>query len=85
MKTLIITAHPKPDAFTHAIAEKYTLSAEKSGKEVTILNLYNDKLRQDFFEFSDIRNLPSDPKRGQIQLLIKKADEIIFIYPLWWG
>jgi putative NADPH-quinone reductase len=63
MKTLIITAHPKPDAFTHAIAERYSFSAEKSGKEVSVLDLYHDELRQDFFEFSDIRNLPSDPKR----------------------
>jgi len=85
MKTLIITAHPKQDAFTHAVAASYYKSAEHAGKEIELLDLYRDELRQDFFEFTDIKNLPSDPKRGQIQLLIKKADEIVFIYPLWWG
>jgi NAD(P)H dehydrogenase (quinone) len=84
MKTLIITAHPKTDSFTHAIAERYAKSAFVEWKEVDMLDLYRSELRQDFFEFSDIKNLPSDPKRWQLQLLIKKADEFVFIYPLWW-
>jgi putative NADPH-quinone reductase len=84
MKKLIILAHPSSTSFSHSIAKKYEESATSAGHEVTVLNLYTSELRQEFFEFADIKNLPSDPKRGTLQLLIKKTDTLVFIYPLWW-
>jgi putative NADPH-quinone reductase len=63
MKTLIILAHPSPTSFSRAIAERFEISAVSAGKEVQMLDLYNSNVQQEFFEFQDIKNLPSDPQR----------------------
>ena len=84
MKTLIITAHPSSKGFTHQIAKNYKDGAEKSGREVAIMDLYSDEFKQDYLSFEEIKNIPADSKRDKIQAKIKVADELIFIHPLWW-
>ena len=63
MKTLVIVAHPNKNSFSQAIVERYAHSAISSGKEVEVIDLYTSEFRQDFFEFADIKNPPSDPER----------------------
>jgi NAD(P)H dehydrogenase (quinone) len=45
MHSLIITAHPSSQGFTHAIAETYKEAKEKNGHTVEILNLYTTELK----------------------------------------
>ncbi len=84
MKTLIITAHPSSQGFTHKIANSYKKWAKKIWKKVEILDLYDKKYKQDFLTFESQRDFPEDPVRDIIQKKIKAADEIILIFPIWW-
>lgn len=84
MKTLIITAHPSSQGFTYRIARAYQAGAIDAGKTVMILDLYKTDLRQEYFSFEDVKHLTVDPRRDKFQAMIKNADELVFIHPLWW-
>jgi len=81
MKKLIITAAPNKWSFTHAIAnrliEKY--------KDSEILDLYDEKYKLDFLEFENKRAMLEKEKIKLIQEKILSSNEIIFIFPVWWG
>ncbi|MDB4978367.1 MAG: hypothetical protein JWM56_553 [Candidatus Peribacteria bacterium] len=85
MHSLIITAHPNAQGFTHQIAGKYQKVREEAGHTVQILNLYAPENRQEFLTYKDQKELSA---RGQqlnaIQKEIQKADELVFIFPVWW-
>lgn len=86
MHKLIITAHPSSKGFTHQIAQMYSQVSVESGHTVEILDLYRAP-RQDFLEFED----GHEERQDQLELVrqnqskISKADELIFVHPLWWG
>ena len=84
MKVLIITAHPATYGFTHKIALEYKKGAEEGEKEVEIIDLYKEEFRQDFFSFEDLKNIPHDNKRRMIQEKISGANELVFVFPMWW-
>ncbi|MBI5414427.1 NAD(P)H-dependent oxidoreductase [Candidatus Peregrinibacteria bacterium] len=84
MKKLIVTAHPSTKGFTHRIAKAFQKGSEEAFHEVEILNLYETEWRQDFLKFEDIRNIPEDKSRLEMQKKISWADELIIIHPLWW-
>lgn len=86
MHTLIVTAHPSSKGFTHQIAEAYKKGKEAKGDTVEILDLYKTELQQGYLSFENIREDLSkpDPIREAMQSKIVKADNIVFIHPLWW-
>jgi NAD(P)H dehydrogenase (quinone) len=84
MRKLLITAHPNPNGFTHKIANTFFAVSEDCGHEVRIINLYDSDLRQDFL-ILDAKNKPTnDPHISYMQEQITWAEELIFIYPVWW-
>ncbi|MES2223340.1 MAG: NAD(P)H-dependent oxidoreductase [Patescibacteria group bacterium] len=84
-KTLIVTAHPSSQGFTHLIAGVLKDARIENGAEVEILDLYKTDLKQDFLKFEDPREMKNpDPIRDAIQAKMAWADELIFIHPLWW-
>lgn len=83
MKTsLIIVAHPSSKGFSRKIAQKY--KDEFSGN-AEILDLYDERWQQPFLAFEDMHEYPENETRKKIQEKIQKADELVFIFPLWWG
>lgn len=86
MHTLIVTAHPSSKGFTHRIADAYKKGKEAKGDTVEILDLYKTDLQQGYLNFENIREDLSkpDPVRTAIQEKITKANNIVFIHPLWW-
>ncbi|SFV71038.1 NAD(P)H oxidoreductase YRKL @ Putative NADPH-quinone reductase (modulator of drug activity B) @ Flavodoxin 2 [hydrothermal vent metagenome] len=82
---LIITAHPTAHNLSKGIAKLWKEEKEIQGHEVEIIDLYQDKAlpflsfesQKDLAELSDIQKY--------YQEKITKADEIIFVYPFWWG
>lgn len=84
MKKLIITAHPSSRGFAHKLAKEYERSAQESGFETEIIDLYNCPWCQDFLRFEYVRQLPSDVNREILQEKIIEADELSFFFPLWW-
>lgn len=85
MKALIITAHPSKNGFSHRIAKQFSGTLNAQNQESEIINIYDEKWKQDFLEFEDIKKIPKCEKQDLIQEKIKNAEYLVFIFPLWWG
>ena len=82
---LIIVAHPKKESFSFAMANTYKENAQKKGDNVELLDLYRDTHQQPFFTYNKANTLTIDNAMQYYQSKITKADEIVFIFPYWWG
>ena len=85
MKKLIIIAQPSKKWFLWEIAKTYEKESKKLWSEVEILDLYDKNNFQPNLEFEDMRVLNSDPNRELFQEKISNSDELVFIFPIWWG
>lgn len=84
MHSLIITAHPSTQGFTHAIAQKYKETKEKNGHTVEIFNLYTTELKIGYLTYEEKTDMKKpDPIREAIQAKITAADELVFVFPVW--
>ncbi len=87
MKVLIVTAHPASKGFTHKIAKRYASVKKEYSKrnEVFTMNLYNKRFAQPFLCYENIK-IDCKPTSAQklIQSKILWADEIVFVFPIWW-
>ena len=86
-KTLIIYAHPNPQSFNHAIVETVEASLKAAGHDVRLRDLYAMNFNPvlgaaDFVAVKSGAPLP-DVKAEQDH--ITWADNVIFVYPMWWG
>ncbi|MDK2979269.1 MAG: hypothetical protein PWP52_1983 [Bacteroidales bacterium] len=86
MKHLIIIAHPRKDSLNYHIKNKIQAYAKKVGDEVEIRDLYKIKFMP-VLDYEGLKYL----KQGNVypdilaeQSYISWADELTFIYPLWW-
>jgi NAD(P)H dehydrogenase (quinone) len=84
MKKLIITANPSSKGFTHKIAEKLSTLSKSNWDDTEILDLYKTELKQDFLRYEDKKEQWEDEIRNKMQEKILWADELIFIFPIWW-
>jgi len=82
---LIIVAHPKRESFSFAMADTYMKSAQDKGNSVELLDLYRDEHQQSFFTYEDANTMTTDSAMTYYQAKITKADEIVFVFPYWWG
>ena len=85
MKKLIIIAQPSSKGFTHQILKTYRKASESYWDKVQVLDLYKKRNYQPYLEFEDMRVLGEDSNRIKMQKKIKWADELVFIFPVWWG
>lgn len=85
MNTLIITAHPSSKGFTHVIANTYRENSELEGRQVELLDLYTTDLKQDFLRFEDMKEIRKDKTTESMQQKIEWAEEIVFVFPVWWA
>jgi putative NADPH-quinone reductase len=85
MNILIIVAHPKEDSFSFAMANTYKENRESKGDSVEMLDLYRDSHQQAFFMYEDANGLTTTESMKYYQVKITKADEIVFVFPYWWG
>ncbi len=83
--SLIITAHPSSKGFTHEIAHAYINGLQNTGKTGEIMNLYTPEWKQDYLSYEDVQTMNTLPKVQDIQSKITKADELVLIFPIWWG
>lgn len=80
MNILIIVAHPNKKSFSHIIATDYA----QQHPWCRIVDLYDSSYKQDFLQLTETNRPTDDPLKQTHQDLIKRADEIIFCFPLWW-
>lgn len=85
MNKLIITAHPSSQGFTHKIAQKISELSTQKGDVVEILDLYKTDLKQDFLAFENMKDFGKDATTQELQAKIIWADELVFVFPIWWG
>jgi len=87
MNHLIIIAHPRKDSFNYIIKEELVKEFESRGDKVKIRDLYLNKFRPvlDFDELKYIKEGKTSPDIAVEQNYIEWADQLIFIYPLWWN
>ena len=82
---LIIVAHPKQESFSFAMADTYKETSENRGDKVEIIDLYRCEYQQPFFTYDDANTMPKTEAMEYFQEKIKNANEIVFVFPYWWG
>ena len=82
---LIITAHPSSRNLTEGMAKIYKEEKVNQGHNVEIIDLYKDK-QLPYHTFEDAHNPPPlSEAQKYYQQKIVDAEEIVIIYPFWWG
>ncbi len=85
MKILMIVANPNPESFSFAIAEKCQDLALANHHDVKVLDLYREKHQQPFHYLIDNAKEVIPREMKYFQEKIRWADELIFVFPVWWG
>ena len=87
MKHLIIYAHPNTASFNHAIKETLVRVLKEKGHEVRVRDLYDMRF-DPVLKADDFRDLLAGRVAADIaaeQDHVRWADQLTFIYPVWWG
>ena len=84
----IIFAHPWHGSFNKAILDAIITQLNENNRSYEIIDLYKDGFNPVLSESElSIYNKGeySDPLVGKYQSILKEADEVIFLFPIWWG
>ena len=84
IRTLIITAHPSPHNLTRGITDIYKSEKEKQGNSVEVIDLYRAQ-QLPYLDYTDMKHYKASGEALNYQEQISNADEIVFVYPFWWG
>lgn len=80
---LIINGHPNKNSFNHALSEAYIQGANKTNATVHRINIsdldFNPNLK-----FGYQKKLELEPDLVNAIEKIKKADHIVWVFPIWW-
>lgn len=86
MKNLVIYAHPNSGSLNHFFKQTIVESLEESGQEVIVRDLnvinFNPVLSLEDMNGQRMGKVVNDVKIEQD--FISWADQIIFVYPIWW-
>jgi len=89
MNVLIIYTHPHHNSLNGAFLKEILKGSEGNPnvQEVKIIDLYQEKFDPVliFHEEKKRRDMHKDPEIQDYQEKIKWADNIVFVYPIWWG
>jgi NAD(P)H dehydrogenase (quinone) len=87
MRAVIVFNHPYEKSYCNAILEAVTTGLQKGKHHVDLIHLDNDNFnpamsKEDLKAFVD--HAPIDPQVIDYSNRLKKADHLIFIFPIWW-
>lgn len=83
-KILLINGHPTEDSLSFSLAKAYKAGALASGAAVQEINIR--ELNFDLnLKFGYKKRTELEPDLLEAQRMIKHADHIVWIYPVWWG
>lgn len=88
MNVQIIYAHLNPSSFNAAILEHVPKRLQKTNYSVTLLDLYKEQFDPVlvFNKEKKRRDLLHEEETERYRKLVKEADTLLFIYPIWrWG
>lgn len=84
MRKLIIVAHPNMHGFAHHIAERFVQTSQEVGHDIRTINLYDTQHTQGYLQLDDHNKQIVDEKVTWMQKQISWAEQLVFIYPIWW-
>lgn len=87
MRTVIVFNHPYEGSYCNAILNAVTNGLQKSNCEIDLMHLDNDGFnpvmsKADLKAF--LKHKPIDRQVIDYNERLKKADHLIFIFPIWW-
>ena len=87
MRKVIVFNHPKQGSYCNAILQSVTKGLQNANHEVDLMHLDNDEFnpamsKADLKAFVD--HQPIDPQVIDYNERLKKADHLIFIFPISW-
>lgn len=82
---LIIVAHPIEESFSFAMANKYKEISLQKGAKVEMVDLYRCEHQQPFFTYDDDASMAKTNEMIHFHKKIYYADELVFVFPYWWG
>ncbi|MGG1450594.1 NAD(P)H-dependent oxidoreductase [Bacillus licheniformis] len=87
MQTAVIYAHPNSNSFNGAILNQVIKALEDGKHFYDVIDLYRDRFDPVllFDEKKRRSDMKHDPETAEYRRIVKNADHLIFIYPLWWG
>lgn len=83
-KILVINGHPREGSLSESIAESYEKGARKAGHKIEMLSL-NDLNFSLVLKGSRTDTGQLEPDILKAQEKIRKADHLVFVFPIWWG
>lgn len=83
-KILIINGHPDAESFNYALSDAYKSGALKSGAEVKEIRIRELKFNPNL-QFGYRKRTELEPDLLEAQSLLKWADHLVWVYPVWWG
>lgn len=83
-KILIINGHPDAESFNAALADAYYKGAQKSGTNTKIIHIRDLNFNPNL-QFGYRKRTELEPDLLQAQKMLKWADHLVWVYPVWWG
>lgn len=84
MNSLLIIAHPNKESFSHKLAQEYNNTKKKNWHDIRMIDLYDDERQQNYLQLDQTNRYLDDPLREKHQKHITRADEIVYLFPIWW-
>ncbi|MEL6672830.1 MAG: NAD(P)H-dependent oxidoreductase [Bacteroidota bacterium] len=80
---LIINAHPRPGSYNESLADQYEAGAKGTEAEINRLDLgkleFDPNLKHGYHQ-----RTPHEPDLERALALIRAADHIVWVFPIWW-
>lgn len=89
MKTLIVYTYPHHKSLNYAFLQEVMKGCQENPAidEIQLLDLYKEEFdpRLIFHEHKRRRDMYRDPQLEKYRQQLIWADQIVFVYPIWWG
>lgn len=87
MNVVIVFNHPYEKSYCHAILDSVIAGLQKANHRIDLIHLDKEQFNpvmtaQDLKAFKD--RTPVDPKVIEYKRRLDAADQLIFIFPIWW-
>ncbi|MGL5261894.1 MAG: NAD(P)H-dependent oxidoreductase [Bacteroides sp.] len=84
----ILFAHPWHGSYNKALLDAISTELDQQGKAYQVIDLHQDQFNPVLTE-SELalysQGKYSDPLVGKYQEILKQAEQVIFLFPIWWN
>ena len=81
---LLINGHPDSESYNNALADAYQKGAAAAGYALDRIDIRSLKFDPNL-QFGYRKRTELEPDLLRAQELIKQADRLVWVYPVWWG